>query len=151
LRANREISIQRTDRKDHRRTLRAVILTILLAPIVAPLFCVSAWAQANLPPVGSLNDYVHEGADADGGSTAPVPPQAYQPQPAPPQGYVPYQGNGSSGMPSQESNNQYVDPNAARDALIGAAVVGAVALGVWAFQQHEIHQAQRRARYEAAP
>jgi hypothetical protein len=124
---------------------------MLLAPIVAALPCVSAFAQANLPPIGSLDDYVHQGNDSDGGSQAPVPPQVYQQQAMPPQGYAPYQGYGPSSVPSQEWNNQYVDPNAARTALIGAAVVGAVALGMWALQQHEIHQAQRRARFEAAP
>jgi hypothetical protein len=49
------------------------------------------------------------------------------------------------GVPSQEWNNYgYADPNAARSALIGAAVVGAVAVGLWAWQQHEAHQAQPR-------
>jgi hypothetical protein len=98
-------------------------------------------AEANLPPgVGSLNDYVREGNGNDGGSRTAVPPQAYRPQAVPPQGYYP------QGAPSQEWNNPYADPNAERSALIGAAVVGALAVGLWAWQQHEMHQAQHRAR-----
>ena len=50
------------------------------------------------------------------------------------------------GVPPQEWNNRYVDPDVERYALIGAAVVGAVAVGLWAWQQHEMRQAQRRAR-----
>lgn len=100
-------------------------------------------AQANMPPVGSLDDYVREGNEQAGGSPAATPPQAYQqqyqPQAMPPQGYPP------QGPPPQDGNNGYTDPNAARSALIGAAVVGAVAVGMWAWQQHEIHQAQRHA------
>lgn len=98
-------------------------------------------AQASLPPgVGSLDDYVREGNGNDGGPRAGVPPQAYQPQAAPPQGYYP------QGGPPQDWNNRYADPNAERSALIGAAVVGALAVGLWAWQQHEMHQAQHRAR-----
>jgi len=99
-------------------------------------------AQANLPPIGSVDDYVREGNDQDGGPTAGAPPQAYQqyqPQAAPAQGYYP------QGAAPQEFNNSYPDPNADRSALIGAAIVGAVAVGMWAWQQHEIHQAERRA------
>jgi hypothetical protein len=99
-------------------------------------------AQANLPPIGSIDDYVQQGNEQAGGSATAVPPQAYQqyqPQAAPPPGYYP-QGN-----PPQEFNNSYPDPDAERSALIGAAVVGAVAVGMWAWQQHEIHQAERRA------
>jgi hypothetical protein len=93
-------------------------------------------AQANLPPgVGGLDDYMHQ--SNDGPSGAAVPPQGYSPQPIPPQSYYP------QGVPSREWNNPYADPNAARSALIGAAVVGALAVGMWAWQQHEIHQAQQ--------
>jgi len=126
----------------HRRKLRIVVLAIVLAPMVAALTVASALAQANLPSIGSVDDYMHQDND---GPSAGVPPQAQgygSPQGyGPPQGYAPPQGYGS-----QEWNNQYADPNAARTALIGAAVVGAVALGMWAYQQHEMHQAQRRAR-----
>jgi hypothetical protein len=95
-------------------------------------------AAANLPPVGSVDDYMHQDNDGPAPS-AGVPPQAYQPQPMPQQGFSP------QGVPSQEWNNYgYADPNAARSALIGAAVVGAVAVGLWAWQQHEAHQAQPR-------
>lgn len=99
-------------------------------------------AQASLPPgVGSLDDYVREGNGNEGGSRTGVPPQAYQPQAAPPQGYYP-----QGGSPQDWNNNRYADPNAERSALIGAAVVGAVAVGLWAWQQHEMHQAEHRAR-----
>ena len=94
-------------------------------------------AQANLPSgVGSLNDYMSQ--QGDGPSASAVPPQGYSPQPIPPQSYYP------QGVPSREWNNPYADPNAARSALIGAAVVGALAVGMWAWQQHEIHQAQQQ-------
>jgi hypothetical protein len=100
-------------------------------------------AEANLPPVGSLDDYVREGEEHGGGSpSAGLPPQSYQPQAMPPQGY----GYSTRGAPPAEWNNSYADPNAERSALIGAAIVGAVAVGMWAWQQHEIRQAQRRAR-----
>jgi hypothetical protein len=93
-------------------------------------------AQADLPPgVGSLNDYMSQ--SGDGPSTSPVPPQGYSPQPIPPQNYYP------QGVPSQEWNNRYVDPNTQRSALIGAAVVGALAVGLWAWQQHELQQSRR--------
>lgn len=104
-------------------------------------------AQADL---GSVNDYMHQ--DGDGPSSSAVPPQGYSPQAVPPQNYYPqgpqsYYPQGSQGyyprgVPSQEWNNGYADPNASRNALIGAAVVGALAVGLWAYQQHEIHQAQ---------
>src|SRR6266851_4307914 len=88
-------------------------------------------AQANVPPgVGSLNDYMSQ--QGDGPSRSAVPSQGYSPQAIPPQNYYP------QGVPSQEWNNPYVDPNAARSALIGAAVVGAIAVGMWAWQQHQM-------------
>jgi hypothetical protein len=94
-------------------------------------------AQANIPPgVGSLNDYMSQ--SGDGPSTSAVPAPGYSPQPIPPQNYYP------QGVPSQEWNNQYVDPNTQRSALIGAAVVGALAVGLWAWQQHELQQSQSR-------
>ncbi|MGA6972066.1 MAG: hypothetical protein WBY93_10590 [Candidatus Binatus sp.] len=130
----------RTD-SGHRRKLRIVVLAIVLAPMVAALTVASALAQANPPSIGSVDDYMHQDND---GPSAGVPPQAQGY--GSPQGYGPPQGYGSPGVASQEWNNQYADPNAARTALIGAAVVGAVALGMWAYQQHEMHQAQRRAR-----
>lgn len=92
-------------------------------------------AQANLPSVGSVDDYMHQ--DGDGPSTSAVPPSGYSPQAIPPQKYYP------QGVPSQEWNNGYVDPNAQRSALIGAAVVGALAVGLWAWQQHELQQSRR--------
>jgi hypothetical protein len=96
-------------------------------------------AQADLPSgIGSLNDYMHQGGD--GPSSGAVPPPAYSPQAAPPPSFYPQT------VPSQEWNNQYLNPDAARDALIGAAVVGALTVGLWAYQQHEMHQAQQRAR-----
>jgi hypothetical protein len=145
-----------------RRVLCALILAVLLFAIVtapranafadvSPEFGTSAGApqadnshvelaQANLPGVGSLDDYVREGNEHGGGPSGSIPPQSYQPQAMPPQGYAP------QGLPSQEWNNRYVDPDAERSALVGAAVVGAVAVGMWAWQQHEMRLAQRRAR-----
>jgi hypothetical protein len=94
-------------------------------------------AQANVPPgVGSLNDYMSQ--QGDGPSTSAVSPPGYSPQPMPPQNYYP------QGAPSQEWGNQYVDPNTQRSALVGAAVVGALAVGLWAWQQHEAQQSQSR-------
>ena len=94
-------------------------------------------AEANLPSgVGSLNDYMSQ--SGDGSSPSAVPPQGYSPQPNPPQNNYP------QGVPSQEWNNQYVDPNTQRSALIGAAVVGAIAVGLWAWQQHQLQQSQSR-------
>jgi hypothetical protein len=96
-------------------------------------------AQANLPPgVGSLNDYMSQ--SGDGPSTSAVPPQRYSPQLSPPRNYYP------QGVPSQEWNNPYVDPNTQRSALIGAAVVGALAVGLWAWQQHELQQSRTYVR-----
>ena len=94
-------------------------------------------AQANVPPgVGSLNDYMSQ--SGDGPSTSAVPAPGYSPQPIPPQNYYP------QGVPSQEWNNQYADPDTQRSALIGAAVVGALAVGLWAWQQHQLQQSQSR-------
>ena len=93
-------------------------------------------AQANIPPgVGSLNDYMNQ--SGDGPSTSAVTAPGYSPQLSP-QNYYP------QGVPSQEWNNQYVDPNTQRSALIGAAVVGALAVGLWAWQQHQAQQSQSR-------
>jgi hypothetical protein len=93
-------------------------------------------AQADIPSgVGSLNDYMSQ--SGDGPSTSAVPPQGYSPQPIPPGNYYP------QGVPSREWNNGYVDPNTQRSALIGAAVVGALAVGLWAWQQHEAQQNRR--------
>lgn len=93
-------------------------------------------AQAEVPSgVGSLNDYMSQ--SGDGPSTSAVPPQGYSPQPIPPGNYYP------QGVPSREWNNGYVDPNTQRSALIGAAVVGALAVGLWAWQQHEAQQNRR--------
>jgi hypothetical protein len=111
--------------------------TTALATDVDPLSI--QLAEANLPPVGSLDDYVREGNEHGGGPSAGLPPQSYLPQSVPPQGYS------TQGAPPPEWNNSYADPNAERSALIGAAIVGAVAVGMWALQQHEIRQAQRRA------
>lgn len=161
LRTNQKIR-GRADHS-HRGILCAVALAVLIAPttLSAPAFAdvspgffgraASAnvddqpvqLAEANLPPVGSLDDYVREGNENGGGSSYQpqgVPPQGYQPQAVPPQGYYP------QGAPPQEWNNGYADPNAERNALIGAAVVGAMAVGLWAWQQHQMQQAQRRAR-----
>jgi hypothetical protein len=158
LRANHKIRGRRSDYSS--RGVLCVALAVLIAPatLSAPAFAdVSPRfdsvpsanvddhvqvAEANLPPVGSLDDYVHEGNENGGGSSyqsQAVPPQGYQPQAAPRQGYYP------QGVP-QDWNNRYADPNAERNALIGAAVVGAVAVGLWAWQQHQMQQAQRRAR-----
>jgi len=98
-------------------------------------------AQANLPALGSVDDYMHQ--DGDGPSASTPPPQGYQqyqPQAGPPPGMY------SQGGPQTQWNYGEGDPGAERSALIGAAVVGAVAVGLWAWQQHEMHQAQLRAR-----
>jgi hypothetical protein len=88
-------------------------------------------AEANL---GSVDDYMHQ--DGDGPSTSAVPSQGYSSQPIPPQNYYP------QGAPPPEWNNGYANPDTERSALIGAAVVGALAVGLWAWQQHELQQSQ---------
>jgi hypothetical protein len=144
-----------------RKIARAILLTMLIASVaIAPAFAdVSPLsggatvgsriddshiqlAQANLPSLGSADDYMHQ--DGDGPSASAVPSNGYSSQGVPPQNYYPQgsQGFYPGGVPSQEWNNGYADPNAARNALIGAAVVGALAVGLWAYQQHEMHQAQ---------
>jgi hypothetical protein len=160
LRAPQKIRDRSADRR-HLGILCSLALTILIAPSIAatafaevsPAFGNAAigskaddspiqLAAANLPSVGSVDDYMHQDNDGPapsaGGPPPAYQPQPYQPQPAPQQGFYP-QG------PSQEWNNYgYADPNAERNELIGAAVVGAVAVGLWAWQQHEAHQAQLR-------
>ena len=90
-------------------------------------------AAANIPSgVGGIDDYMHQ--QGDGPSTSAPPSQAYSPQSYPPQNYYP------QSAPSQDWNYGYADPNAQRSALIGAAVVGAIAVGLWAWQQHEAQQ-----------
>jgi hypothetical protein len=163
LRTNQKIR-GRAD-NSHRGILCALFLAMLTAPAATALLSAPAFAdvspgfgngaprvnaddqpvqlaEANLPPIGSVDDYMREGNENGGGSSyqpQAVPPQAYQPQAMPPQGYYP------QGAP-QDWNNGYADPNAERNALIGAAVVGAVAVGLWAWQQHQMIEAQRHAR-----
>jgi hypothetical protein len=159
LRAHQEI-LRKIVRAD---ALAMLIALIAIAPAfanVSPLFGGAVvttpvddhniqLAQADLPAIGGVNDYMHQ--SGDGPSTSTVSPQGNSPQSAPPQNYYPQgpqsyypQGQGyyPQGIPSQEWNNSYADPNSGRNALIGAAVVGALAVGLWAYQQHEIHQAQ---------
>jgi hypothetical protein len=94
-------------------------------------------AEANL---GGVDDYMHQ--DGDGPPSAGVPSNPYSQQAVPPPS--------PQGMPQQEWNNyRYADPDAARTALIGAAVVGALAVGMWALQQNELQQAQRHSRRRA--
>jgi hypothetical protein len=160
LRAHQEIT---------RKIVPAIVLTMLIASVpitpafadVSPLSGGAAvgsriddshiqLAQANLPSLGGVDDYMHQ--DGDGPSTSAVPPNGYSSQGVPPQNYYPQGSQGyypqgpqnsyPQGVPSQEWNYGYTDPNATRNALIGAAVVGAVAIGLWAYQQHEMHQAQ---------
>jgi hypothetical protein len=97
-------------------------------------------AQANLPALGGVDDYMHQDGDGPSASTPPQGYQQYQPQAGPPPGMYP------QGGPQTQWNYGETDPGAERSALIGAAVVGAVAVGLWAWQQHEMHQAQLRAR-----
>jgi hypothetical protein len=153
------------------RNLRALVLTTLATLILATVRSAPAFAdvspqyvdtaagasvddqpvqlaEANLPPVGSVDDYMSEGNPGGPGAGMSqqgyqgVPPQGYQQQGIPPQGYYP------QGVPPQEYYG-YADPNAERSALIGAAVVGAVAVGMWAWQQHQAAQAQRQATLQA--
>lgn len=95
-------------------------------------------AQADLPKgVGSISDYMHQAGDGPSTSAVSQPPQSFYPPAA--QSFSP------QGIPSQEWNYQYANPKISRDALIGTAIVGALAVGLWAYQQHEMHQAQQRA------
>jgi hypothetical protein len=97
-------------------------------------------AQANLPALGGVDDYMHQDGDGPSASTPSQGYQQYQPQAGPPPGMYP------QGGPQPQWNYGETDPGAERSALIGAAVVGAVAVGMWAWQQHELNQAQLRAR-----
>ena len=95
-------------------------------------------AQADLPKgVGSVSDYMHQAGDGPSTAAVSQPPQSFYP-PAP-QSFSP------QGIPSQEWDYQYANPKIGRDALIGTAIVGALTVGLWAYQQHEMHQAQQRA------
>lgn len=95
-------------------------------------------AQADIPKgVGSVSDYMHQAGDGPSSAAVSQPPQSFYPQA--PQGFSP------QGIPSQEWNYQYANPKISRDALIGTAIVGALTVGLWAYQQHEMHQAQQRA------
>ena len=163
-----------------RKIVRAVVLAMLIASVaIAPAFAdvsplvggtvVSTpvddqdiqLAQANLPAIGGVNDYMHQ--DGDGPSSSAVSPRGYSPQAVPPQNSYPQrpqsyypqgpQGYYPQGVPSQEWNNGYADPNSARNALIGAAVVGALAVGLWAYQQHQAQtqQAQQPVRRRFHP
>jgi hypothetical protein len=139
-----------------RRKIRAILiamLTALLAAAVTPAFADfspevgTARARVGQPiqlaeaNIGGVDDYMHQSGDGPSGTAVPAPGYApYQPQTARPQGYY------SQTVPPPEYGNSYADPNAARSALIGAAVVGALAVGLWAWQQHETQQAQQPAR-----
>jgi hypothetical protein len=145
-----------------RRKIRAVLIAMLTALFGAaiastPAFAdfspefdtttastrVSAPLQLAEANVGGIDDYMHQSDDGPSGTAVPAPGYApYQPQAAPPQGYY------SQPAPQPEWNNAYADPNAARSALIGAAVVGALAVGLWAWQQHATQQAQQPARIQ---
>jgi hypothetical protein len=148
------VYVLRIDQICGRQKLRTFVLAMLIAltpwaPAFADLspdFSTATTAEANPPiqlaeanlpsGVGSLNDYMSQ--QGDGPSASAVPPPGYSTQPIPPQNYYP------QGVPSQEWNNSYVDPNTQPSALIGAAVVGALAVGLWAWQQHEAQQSQTR-------
>jgi hypothetical protein len=124
----------------NRRALFAFAIAILIVELATALLIAPAFA-ADLPTgVGSLNDYMHQ--SGDGPATAPsspaYSPPAYSPQYVPPRGYAPERSL------AQEWNN--TDPDTRRNLLIGAAVVGAVALGMWAYQQHEQYQARHARR-----
>jgi hypothetical protein len=154
-----------------RKIARAIVLTMLITSVasapafadVSPLFGGAAvgsrinendshiqLAQANLPSLGGVDDYMHQ--DGDGPSNAAVPPNGYSSGSVPPQNSYPQNSQGfypqgpqnfyPQGAPSQEWDYGSADPNAGRNALIGAAVVGALAVGLWAYQQHEMHQTQ---------
>ena len=158
LRPDQEIREQRAD-IGRRRVLLVFAIALLIAPVAAGLRDTVAFAdfspevgnpplsaevddqsirvaEANLPAVGSVDDYMRQ--DDDGPPSAGVPPNGYS-QPA-----MPPPSASRQGIPQQEWGYRYPDPDAARTALIGAAVVGALAVGMWALQQHELHQAQAR-------
>jgi hypothetical protein len=136
-----------------RRKIRAILIAMLTALLAAAVGITPAFADfspefASAPAsarigqpiqlaeanIGGIDDYMHQSGDGPSGNAVPAP--GYSPQPAPPQGYYPQT------APPPEYGNSYADPNAARSVLIGAAVVGALAVGLWAWQQHEIRQAQ---------
>jgi hypothetical protein len=137
-----------------RRKIRAVLIAMLTALLAAAVGITPAFAdfspefgtprarvdepiQLAAANVGSIDDYMHQSGDGPSGAAVPAPGYApFSPQAVPPQGYY------SQSMPQPEWNNSYADPNAARSALIGAAVVGAIAVGLWAWQQHETRQVQ---------
>jgi hypothetical protein len=160
MQANQEIRDQRDDCGWH-RVLRVFLIALLTIPVAATSLYTPAFAdispELGNPPVsaevdnpriqmaeanlGSVDDYMHQ--DGDGPPSAGVPSNPYSQQAVPPPSASP------QGVPQQEWNYRYADPDAARTALIGAAVVGALAVGMWALQQNELHQAQRHARKRA--
>jgi|SRR5215470_7824707 len=98
-------------------------------------------AQSDSSGIGGIDDYMHQSGD---GPAAPSSPAYSPPSYSPPRGYA------AEPSLAREWNN--TDPNTRRDLLIGAAVVGAVALGVWAYQQHELYQTRRaRRRFYGRP
>jgi len=161
MRAGQEIRELRTD-SGWRRVLLVFVIALLIVPVATTLLDTFAFADISPaignPPVsakandsriqmadanslGSVDDYMHQ--DGDGPPSAGVPSNPYSQQAMPPPSGWP------QGVPQQEWNYRYADPDAARTALIGAAVVGALAVGMWALQQNELHQAQRHVRKRA--
>lgn len=106
-----------------------------VSPILGPILARSKveparveLAQADIPKgVGSVSDYMHQEGDGPSTSAVSQPPQSFYPPAA--QSFSP------QGIPSQEWNYQYANPKISRDALIGTAIVGALAVGLWAYQQ----------------
>lgn len=128
------------------RGLLAFAVAILTVQLLTGLLIAPAFA-ADLPRgVGSIDDYMHQ--SGDGPATAPSWPGYSSPSHSPQ--YVPPRSYAAEPSLAQVWNN--TDPKTRRDLLIGAAVVGAVALGVWAYQQHEQYQGRRaRRRFYGRP
>jgi hypothetical protein len=163
MNARKKIWEHLTELISHHRFLFAFVIAMLAVELATALLIVPAFAdaspgfgrygvadtqvgdepiqlaQAKLPPIGSIDDYMHQ--SGDGPPTSPASP-AYSSRsvPTPGYGYRPQQ------PLAQEWKNLNSNPNAQRDLLIGAAVVGAIAVGMWAYQQHEQYQARRHFR-----
>ena len=124
MQANQEIRDQRANCGRRHRVLLGFVIALLIIPVATTLLGTLAFAdispelgnppgsaeaydqriqmaEANLPSVGSADDYMHQ--DGDGPPSAGVPPNAYSQQAMPPPSASP------QGMPPQEWNYRYDD------------------------------------------
>lgn len=122
-----------------------IIVALVFALISLPASsAIAGDSDDSLPPgIGSLNDYMHEGEP---------PGQVYNPrqQNMPPEGPGQYGGPGYYSPPGNYGPAPgYGSPSGSQIAT-GAAVVGALIVAAWAYQQYQAHRQEQRAyrRYQ---